>query len=417
MATLDRHLASFTTSFSKPDTVQQDTSRQSLNWTKVATAIETRDSVVLIPVLQSWLANMPRDWPFVIWTGRDNHKLLTEAVVFQDEIKSGRLNFTRIDITGSAYRPNPQEPSTLSDLLANTDWFWTQYHVDAEWMMFFQFDSVLCSRSDQTADDWLGYDWVGAPSDWTHTPSFKRHGGNGGLSLRKISSMRAITRETPRGKDEMPEDVYFRDVLEKRNTTRWPEDEGRREAEFSLSQGWMEDETNDASWKPLGIHFGLRHLGDIFKMTASGLITNRLHRVIQHCPEVLYLRYLHEEYQDVDLSEFRLGAKPRPTADDDLLRLNSQYAQQADKLTETIAQLQERLKTLESQVGSGTSSDSPSDTSRERVHLRPPGLAIDNVDSSNSRTEPSNLSASGQNNETGVDRIPPRSASEDIGST
>lgn len=384
MATIDKHLNSFSTSFTKPDSaIGQQTYHQPLNWSKVATVIETRESVIMVPILQSWLANMPKDWPFVVWTGRENHKVLTDSVAFKDEIASGRLNFTRIDFAGSAYRPNPSEPSTLSDLLANSNWFWSQYHKEAEWMLFFQLDSVLCSKSDQTVDDWIGYDFVGGPADWTHdpekSPRVRGHGGNGGLSLRKISSMKAITEKKPRKKDGPPEDVHFVWELEGRNGTRWPEDEGRRQAAFSMSQGWMEDYTNDMDWKPLGLHYGLRHLGHIFKPTASGIITNPLHRIIHHCPEILYLNYLHEEYQDVEMSMFRPGAKPRPTDNDDLIRLDRQHDIETSKLKDTIDVLGERLKKLEKQIGQEDSvqtqtkavtlSDSASSMAEEQIPL------------------------------------------------
>lgn len=394
-ATLEKHLTTLSSSFTTAEVDDDKSHTSSLNWTKVATAIETRDSVVLIPILQSFLANVPRDWPFVIWTGIENHKILSEAAVFRDDINSGRLNFTRLDLTGPDYRPNAHDTTELSELLAGSDWFWTQFHAEAEWMLFFQFDSVLCSRSDQRIDDWLGYDFVGAPSDWTHGPAESKHGGNGGLSIRKISSMLAISRKTPRKKNGPPEDVHFRDELERLNTTRWPEDEGRREALFSLSQGWMEDESINSHWKPLGVHYGLRHMGHTFELSPSGLVTNKFHRIIQHCPEILYLRYATQEFVDVDMSEFRPDAKPRPSADEDMLRLNQQYQLQTSKLTETIEGLQERLKQLESQLGTdaGTTTNvgTGADNTPDRVAMRPTGLTIDNIDSGRSDLESSDV--------------------------
>lgn len=282
-----------------------------LNWSKVATVIETRDSPVLIPVLQSWLANMPRDWPFVFWTGLENHRSLSTAVVFADEITSGRLNFSRIDIGDSPYRPDPRYTSTLSDLLGNSNWFWNQFHAEAEWMLFFQIDSVLCSKSDQTIDDWLGYEYLGAPTFWSHGAGLDRQGGNGGLSMRRISSARNLTTLDPRTREDGPEDVWFTRKYQSMNTTRWPELEGRKLSRFSMSQGWVEDLSLDTHWKPLGMHYGSGHFGEIFRPKPGGALTNQLQRIVQYCPEFLYLRFAVDEYSHVDMNEFRPGAVPQ----------------------------------------------------------------------------------------------------------
>lgn len=316
-----------------------------LNFTKVATVIETRDSPMLIPILQSWLANVPLDWTFVVWTGVENHDILTKAAVFRDEIASGRLNFTRIDFDGSPYRPDPKRTSTLSDLLGNTNWFWTQFHPSAEWMIFFQVDSVLCSKSRETVDDWLGYDFIGGPAMWSHGPGMDRRGGNGGLSMRRISSLRRAIDDKPRTPDDLPEDVWFTRRLLEYNSTRWPEEEGRRLASFSLSQGWIEDLSRDADWKPLGMHYGSGHFGEIFRTGPNGILTNQLQRIIQHCPEFLYLRYGVDEFKDVDMSEFRPGATPKLSTID--MAKETEQDDHISELADEIEKLRERVKVLE----------------------------------------------------------------------
>jgi len=41
--------------------------------------------------------------------------------------------------------------------------FYDKYLPDVEWLLKFESDSILCARSDDSINDWLDYDWAGAP--------------------------------------------------------------------------------------------------------------------------------------------------------------------------------------------------------------------------------------------------------------
>jgi hypothetical protein len=59
-------------------------------------------------------------------------------------------------------------------------WFW-EATTPAEHVLLFQADSILCSNSPQNIDDFLEYDFVGAPIDSDRGLGL---GWNGGLSIR-----------------------------------------------------------------------------------------------------------------------------------------------------------------------------------------------------------------------------------------
>ncbi|KAJ3132667.1 hypothetical protein HDU90_006719 [Geranomyces variabilis] len=83
---------------------------------------------------------------------------------------------------------------------AASPWLWEQ--LAEEHILLFQADSVLCSNSELDLEDFTQYDYIGAAplgETWM----------NGGLSMRKRSTMLEITRTVPFNKDQDEEDVWF----------------------------------------------------------------------------------------------------------------------------------------------------------------------------------------------------------------
>jgi len=92
--------------------------------------------------------------------------------------------------------------SSYSKLLSSTR-FWSA--LQAQHVLIFQTDSVLCSMSPWTIDDFLRYDYIGAP--WINR-WYGMDIGNGGLSLRKTKTMIRITKGFKFNETEN-EDIYF----------------------------------------------------------------------------------------------------------------------------------------------------------------------------------------------------------------
>jgi hypothetical protein len=100
---------------------------------------------------------------------------------------------------------------------------------------------MMCANHHGTLDEWLEYDWVGAP--WGLD---SHHGGNGGLSLRRVSSMIEVLRHQRRVENSEPEDVWMTERLGHLPNSRTAN--GTMSNKFSAEMIWYD--------KPLGYHTG-----------------------------------------------------------------------------------------------------------------------------------------------------------------
>lgn len=209
--------------------------------TKVATIIETRNLPHLGPLILQFLTVLPPDWPMVAWLSPENIEVLRQIPAIARNAEDGRLELRlfphHFDIHDQEY---------LSRFLTSP-WLWE--NIEQEWILFFQSDSMLCSKSPQKIDDWVGFDWVGAP--WQDDVNAK--GGNGGLSLRKRSSMIKLTTnpDIARQPYAEPEDVWFGRNLEQLPGVKWPT---VHQAKFSVEN--IFGSMSEWSWRPLGVHSG-----------------------------------------------------------------------------------------------------------------------------------------------------------------
>lgn len=99
----------------------------------------------------------------------------------------------------------------------------------------------MCGKNQGTIDDYLQYDWVGAPW-WDGS----RYGGNGGLSLRRVSSMIQILEHQQRENHTEPEDVWLTERLGHLPESRTAN--GTESMKFSVESIWYDE--------PMGYHTG-----------------------------------------------------------------------------------------------------------------------------------------------------------------
>jgi hypothetical protein len=112
----------------------------------------------------------------------------------------------------------------------------------AEHLLVFQPDSIFCANAPTTLNDFLEYDWIGAP--WSKTAQY---GGNGGLSLRKVSKIiKVLKREQRRIGDGALEDLWISDRLRML--------EGAKMANATISKTFSVESVWDDA--PLGYHVG-----------------------------------------------------------------------------------------------------------------------------------------------------------------
>ncbi|KAL8845730.1 MAG: hypothetical protein Q9221_009124 [Calogaya cf. arnoldii] len=178
---------------------------------------------------------VPPDWRFRFMGSPASVKSVKSSKAIQHQVDSGKLDLTYIPrnmTTGGQEK--------ISSFLT-TLWLYETVLQPAEWLLVFQTDSILCANNEGNLDDWLDYDWVGAPwSPWS------RYGGNGGLSLRRVSSIIQVLRNQIRLPNSDPEDVWL--------TSRLGHRPGAKVANGSVSLTFSGE--NIYYEKPMGYHTG-----------------------------------------------------------------------------------------------------------------------------------------------------------------
>lgn len=158
-----------------------------------AVIIEPREHTALEYVLENFNDNLSNEWKFVIFHGNKN-KEYTQTIadkVFKTRkvnlVNLGIDNLSISDYSGLFYK------SILYD------------NIPTEIFLVFQTDTVICSKHKELINEFLKYDYVGAP--WVNQDV-----GNGGLSLRRKSKMLEIVEKCKNnmdGDNYINEDVVF----------------------------------------------------------------------------------------------------------------------------------------------------------------------------------------------------------------
>ncbi|KAJ3181419.1 hypothetical protein HDU87_001025 [Geranomyces variabilis] len=170
-----------------------------LNKTKIALLIELRPERTLIPILLHYMATVPEDWPFMLMHSAEVVPLLNRSSAVKKYITSGKL--TAMQLPETIKLKDRQDVSYF--LTQNSTW-----HLlpePAEHIFFFQLDAMICSNSEQSVDDYLHFDYIGAP--WPHAPQLR--GGNGGFSMRRKSRLLRCLRHRTWHRGEDSEDVFY----------------------------------------------------------------------------------------------------------------------------------------------------------------------------------------------------------------
>lgn len=146
---------------------------------KVATIIENRPLANLVPLILHFSAVLGPEWPIVVFTGATPPPAFKSAAI-ERLIKAGLL-----DIVPLSDDVRFMGSKTVSAFLASP-WFWDQL-APADHVLLFQADSIICGNSERRVDDYLEYDFIGAP-----VSPYYGVGYNGGLSLRNRNMMLSI---------------------------------------------------------------------------------------------------------------------------------------------------------------------------------------------------------------------------------
>lgn len=235
-----------------------------LDPTKVALLLETRPQPHLPALLTHFISVLPLDWTFRFVGSPSSLALINRSTSLQHHIKTGKLVLSDLP---KKYAINTQEAisATLADLS-----FYKEFLAPAEWLLVFQSDSIVCSASDHSIEDYVskGYTWVGAPWNLDN-----KSGGNGGLSLRHIPPIIKVLESEKRKAHSHWEDRWLCDRLQRSDATNMPPPEVERH--FSVEGIWTE--------RPFGYH--LRGGG---KLKAEDIWDNAYRRkaIFEYCPEI-----------------------------------------------------------------------------------------------------------------------------------
>lgn len=153
--------------------------------------VEPRNHPALALTLRYTRATLP-DWPIFIWHGTSNETFARDAAHGISDVHFVSLKRENLKI------------SHYNKLLTNPKFY--QQLAAFSYVLIFQTDALIFPFSPYTIEDFLGFDYVGAP--WRHHDILNL-GGNGGLSLRNISSMIRLLSEHPYGSPFAPEDVFI----------------------------------------------------------------------------------------------------------------------------------------------------------------------------------------------------------------
>jgi hypothetical protein len=233
-----------------------------LDPSRIALIIETRATNVLPPLLSHFVATLPPAWIVKLVGSQEAFSVVHKSHSLKQHIASKKLQLQELP----SYYPVDSSES-ISQTLTNIT-FYSEFLAPAEWALFFQTDSIICSASEQNIDDWVakGYDWTGAP--WNGDVP----GGNGGLSLRHIPAIVEVLKKESREPGHRQwEDAWICERLKNAAPA-------QEEFKFSVESHFVE--------RPLGYH--IRGSGKLQDPVIWSNATRRRY-IFDYCPETKIL--------------------------------------------------------------------------------------------------------------------------------
>jgi hypothetical protein len=172
-----------------------------------AVIIEPRKHPALSFVLQNFLKNLSEKWSIIIIHSNEN-SIYINNIISNDLInyakKISKINLFKENITLQEYNK-----------LLTSEYFYNL--IPTETFLIFQTDTMLSFKNKDLINDFLHYDYVGAP--WRSDSGWVIQGeevGNGGLSLRKKSVCLDCLKNNKW--NESNEDIFFSKIIKNKPT-------------------------------------------------------------------------------------------------------------------------------------------------------------------------------------------------------
>jgi hypothetical protein len=171
----------------------------------MAVVIETQMTANLVPLMLHFGTVLGPGWGMILFTLKETW-VVPPAPAFKRALDDGRIQ-VRFLPEGTAFTDSRSVSKFLSG-----PWLWRQVK-DARRILMFQTDSMICSKAPRTIDEFLEWDFVGAPIDERYGKGY-----NGGFSLRNPALFLEITETVDwEATGAIWEDQWFYQQLEKKN--------------------------------------------------------------------------------------------------------------------------------------------------------------------------------------------------------
>ncbi|PQE22267.1 hypothetical protein CJF32_00004624 [Rutstroemia sp. NJR-2017a WRK4] len=239
--------------------------RAQFNASKVALLIEGRPLPHLVPQLLHMISVVPPDWRFVFIGTNKSVTTVRRSFATQYQQANGKLDLMIL--------PKPWKVDSKEDVfrLLTDVRFYDEFLPGVEWLLKYEADSIMCGNSAESLNDWLDYDWAGAPRT-----KGDRFAGNGGLSLRRISAVRKVLGFQSRYNNTDAEDEWFGKRITILPGARVAS--GEQEDHFSVENLYHDE--------PMGYH--VRDGGEVLP-DAVWKDPQKRKKIFDYCPEVVMI--------------------------------------------------------------------------------------------------------------------------------
>jgi hypothetical protein len=179
---------------------------------------------------------IPTEWTFKFMGSPESINFMRASLTIARHEAAGKLSIVELP---SNYSLHNRE--TISQMFTDPT-LYNHHLAPAEHLLVFQPDSIFCTNAPTSINDFLEWDWIGAP--WKPTSTW---GGNGGLSLRRVSRILRVLEQEQR----TPGDSGLEDWWLSARIMKLP---GAKMANATVSKSFSVESVWDD--KPLGYHVG-----------------------------------------------------------------------------------------------------------------------------------------------------------------
>ena len=130
---------------------------------RTALYIETREDINHVtPLLLHMTQVVPPEWRFVFLGTEEIVSKVNRSKPVQRMQDTGKLRLGNIAPWTETWKNQVDIQETYNRLLTNP-MFYRKEFPGVEWLLVFRSSGIICANSNRTVNDYLEYDWVGAP--------------------------------------------------------------------------------------------------------------------------------------------------------------------------------------------------------------------------------------------------------------